>query len=47
MEVDLKKAYDSINLVFLEKVMLDVEFNNRFVEWIMDYVLCFLFYLDK
>lgn len=35
LKVDLKKAYDSVDLPFLRKMMLGLGFPIQFVDWVM------------
>ncbi|XP_060195114.1 uncharacterized protein LOC132624337 [Lycium barbarum] len=36
LKVDLRKAYDTLEWVFLERVLLDLRFPYKFVKWIME-----------
>ncbi|XP_019234766.1 PREDICTED: uncharacterized protein LOC109215203 [Nicotiana attenuata] len=35
-KIDLQKAYDSVEWIFLQQVMEDLRFTDRFIRWIME-----------
>ena len=38
LKIDLKKAFDSIDWIFLKLILLSVGFGNNFTDWIMSCV---------